>query len=281
MEYRRLGKTGLNVSILGFGGIPIGNLEGRIPLDGETSAKEAANVVNRALDLGVNFIHTSFTYGDSAYKIGKVMKERRDDCFLAVKMQTKNKTKSETEELLKRSLEALNTDHIDIAELAVNADVFQKAMGPDGAYEALLDAKEEGVIDFIGITSHDVDFLTEAITTEAFSNLITPFNYVANKAKEKLLSVAAKLDLGVIAMKTLGRGGLPEVEKALRYVWGHDIDTAIVGMNKIEQVEQLVSIATNPLQLDEEEQRHLQRIAEEIIKEGRLSKSGAVSREPQ
>ena len=179
-------------------------------------------MVNRALDLGVNFIHTSFTYGDSAYKIGKVMKERRDDCFLAVKMQTKNKTKSETEELLKRSLEALNTDHIDIAE----------------------------------------------------------FNYVANKAKEKLLSVAAKLDLGVIAMKTLGRGGLPEVEKALRYVWGHDIDTAIVGMNKIEQVEQLVSIATNPLQLDEEEQRHLQRIAEEIIKEGRLSKSGAVCGEP-
>jgi predicted aldo/keto reductase-like oxidoreductase len=277
LRYRVLGQTGLEVSILGFGGIPIGNLEGRVPRDGRTGEKEAAGVINRALDLGVNFVHTSVTYGDSAWKIGKIMKERRDDCYLAIKMQTRNKTKKETEDLLRKSLEALNTDHIEIAELPVNAEVFPEAMGPDGAHEALREAKEEGIIDYIGITSHDADFLTEAIHTKAFSNLITPFNYAANKAKDKLLTLAAELDMGVIAMKTLGRGGLPEVEKALRYVWGHDIDTAIVGMNKISQVEHLVTIADDPKKLTTEEERQLEKIAEEIIKAGRLSGSGAVS----
>lgn len=277
MKYRILGKTGLKVSILGFGGIPIGNLKPRIPLDGTTGEREAIAVVNRALDLGVNFIHTSLTYGDSAFKIGKVMKGRKDDCFLAVKMQTKSKTGRETEELLEKSLQALNTDHIEIAELPVNAAAYPKAMGPGGAYEALQGAKEKGVIDFIGVTSHDADFLTEVITTGAFSNLITPFNYVAEMGREKLFSLAAKLDVGVIAMKTLGRGGLPEVQKALRYVWGHDIDTAIVGMNKIHQVEQAVEIANDFQKLTEEEERQLQKIAEEIIQAGRLSKSGAVS----
>jgi len=277
LRYRVLGQTGLEVSILGFGGIPIGNLEGRIPRDGKTSEKEAAKVVDRALDLGVNFVHTSVTYGDSAWKIGNVMKERRDDCYLAIKMQTKDRTKKETEDLLGKSLEALNTDHIEIAELPVDAEVFPRAMGPDGAYEALREAKEEGIIDYIGITSHDVDFLTEAIHTKGFSNLITPFNYAANRAKDKLLTLAAELNMGVIAMKTLGRGGLPEVEKALRYVWGHDIDTAIVGMNKISQVEKLVAIADDPKKLTAEEEEKMRKIAEEIIEAGRLSNSGAVS----
>ena len=277
LRYHVLGKTGLKVSILGFGGIPIGNLKGRILRDGTTSEKQAAKVVNRALDLGVNFVHTSVTYGDSAQKIGNVMKERRDDCYLAIKMQTKNKAKKETEDLLKKSLTALNTDHIEIAELPVNAEVFPKAMGPEGAYEALREAKEEGIIDYIGITSHDVDFLTEAIHTKAFSNFITPFNYAANRAKDKLLTLAAELDMGVIAMKTLGRGGLPEVEKALRYVWEHDVDTAIVGMNGISQVEQLVAIADDPKKLTIDEERQLKKIAEEIIGASRLSRSGAVS----
>ncbi len=276
MQYRVLGKTGLKVSILGFGGIPIGNVKGRIPRDGVTSEEQAVIVVNRALDLGVNFIHTSFTYGDSAYKIGKVMKERRDDCYLAVKMQTKNKTRKETEELLEQSLQALNTDHIDIAELPVNAEAFPRAMGLEGAYQALKKSREEGIIDFIGITGHEVDFLIEAVTSKAFSNLIVPFNYVANTAKDELLPLAAELDLGFIAMKTLGRGGLPEAEKALKYVWGHDVDTAIVGMNKVSQVEQLSVLADDAKRLTEEDEKYLQKIAKEIIEAGRLHQSGAI-----
>ena len=264
MNYRTLGKTGLKVSILGFGGIPISNV----------SEEEALAVVNHALDLGVNFIHTSITYGDSTYKIGQVMEKRRDECFLAAKVG--GRTEREAEDTLRRSLKALNTDHIEIAQLPINAYEFPQVMGPKGAYKAFEKARHEGVIDFIGITSHDVDFLTEAITTKAFSNLIMPFNYVAREDRERLLSLAAELDMGVIAMKTLGRGGLTNVVQALRYVWNHDVDTAIVGMNRLSEVEENVATANNPQPLTEEEERRLQKIAEEVIKGNGLSSSGAV-----
>ena len=129
MRYRILGKTDLKVSILGFGGISIMRV----------SEKKAVDVVNRALDLGVNFVHTSVTYGDSAYKIGQVMKERRDECFLAVKVG--GRTEKEAEERLKKSLEALNTDKVEIVELPVNAAAFPEVMGLGGAYKAFEKAK--------------------------------------------------------------------------------------------------------------------------------------------
>lgn len=263
-----LGQTGLKVSILGFGGIPIM----------EVSESEAVAVVNRALDSGINFIHTSITYGDSAYKIGKVMIERRDDCFLAVKIGGSERTAEEAEERLRKTLEALNTEHVEIAELPVNAEGFAKAMGPGGAYEAFEKAKEEGVIDHIGITSHDVGFLEEAITTGRFSNVITPFNYAASSARKKLIHLASELDMGVIAMKTLGKGGLPKPSLALQYVWGHDIDTSIVGMKKLTEVDQNVSAANNLRPLSRKDIEELKTMAEDVISSNRLSSSGAVTK---
>jgi predicted aldo/keto reductase-like oxidoreductase len=270
MEHRILGETGLKVSILGFGGIPIKDV----------SESEAVEVVNRSLDSGIDFVHTSITYGDSAFKIGKVMVERRDDCYLAVKIGGSERTFEEADGRLKETLRALNTDHVEIAELPVNAEGFPKAMGPGGAYRALEKAREEGVIDHIGITSHDVDFLEEAITTGKFSNVITPFNYAASSARNKLIGSAKAIGLGVIAMKTLGKGGLPNPSMALRYVLNHDIDTAIVGMNKISEVDENISVANNPVQPSREELEKLKIWAEEIIRDDRLSSSGAVTRNP-
>ncbi len=264
MKYRVLGKTGLKVSILGFGGIPLRRI----------SDKEAIDVLNRALDLGVNFIHTSITYGDSAYKIGQVIKERRNECFLAVKVG--GRTEKEAKENLKKSMKALKVDKVEIAELPINATAFSQVMGSNGAYIAFQKAKQEGIIDFIGVTSHDVDFLNDAISTKAFSNLITPFNYAANTARTKLLSFAEELNIGFIAMKTLGKGGLPHVPQALRYVWNHSVHTAIVGMNKLSEVEENVATANNFQPLTKEEENQLQKIAEEVIKANRLSSSGAV-----
>lgn len=178
MKYRVLGRTGLRVAILGFGGIPISRVR----------EADARAVVNRALDLGVNLIHTSVTYGDSAAKIGQVLSERRDECIVAVKVG--GRTAHEAEACLRESLAALQTDHIEIAELPVNAAAFPQVMGKGGAYEAFHRAREEGLIDFIGITSHDVAFLAEAITTDAFSNLVVPFNYAATAARTALLPLA-------------------------------------------------------------------------------------------
>jgi predicted aldo/keto reductase-like oxidoreductase len=119
-------------------------------------------------------------------------------------------------------------------------------------------------------------FLIDVIPTKSFSNLIAPFNYVATTARERLLSVEVELNMGIIAMKTLGKGGLSNVSQALRYVLNQDIDTAIVGMNKKTEVEENVATAENLHPLTEEEKHSLQRRAEEIIKANRLSSSGAV-----
>jgi predicted aldo/keto reductase-like oxidoreductase len=267
MEYRILGKTGLKVSKLGFGGIPIRDV----------SEGQAVSVVNRALDLGVNFIHTSVTYGDSTSKIRGVLEERRDECILAAKVGG-GRTREDAEKRFSESFEALGVDHIEIAELPINAGDFPKAMAPGGAYEAFVEAREQGLIDFIGITGHDIDFLKDAIQTEAFSNVIAPYNYVSNKAEEGLFSTAREMDLGIIAMKALGVGGIPEVRKALRYVWNGDVDTAIVGMSTLQEVEMNVEVSKDCPPLTEEERRLLKEISKRIQREGRLKFSGKITR---
>ena len=266
MEYRILGRTGLRLSVLGFGGIPIR----------EVSEKQAVAVVNTCIDHGVNFIHTSVTYGDSCQKLSKVLKDRRDEVVLAVKIGS-GRTKADAEQRLKETFETLRVDHVEVAELPINARDFPTAMAPGGAYEAFVEARERGEIDHIGITGHDVDFLVDAIQTDAFSNVMAPYNYVAIKAEERLLPLARRKGLGIIAMKVMGVGGIPEPPKALRYVLLGIIDTAIVGMSKLEEVEENLRIAEDPEPLTDEELKHLREISERIQIEGRLKFSGKIT----
>jgi predicted aldo/keto reductase-like oxidoreductase len=267
IQYKTLGKTGIKIPKLSFGGIPIR----------DETEKQALEVVNRCLDHGVNFIHTSITYGDSTQKIKKILQERRDECTLAVKIGG-GRTRQHAEKVLQDTFEALKVDHIEIAELPINANDFPKAMEPGGAYEAFTEAQEQGLIDHIGITGHDIEFLNEAIKTEKFDNVIAPYNYVANKAEEELFKTARSLDIGIIAMKVLGVGGIPEVEKALRYAWDADIDTALVGMRRVEEVEMNVEVANKGKPLTEDEQKELQEIAERIKQEKRLKFSGKITK---
>lgn len=253
--------------MLGFGGIPIRNV----------SEKQAVAVVNRCIDKGVNFIHTSVTYGDSCQKLSKVLEGRRDEVVLAVKIGDGGRTRANAEQRLKETFETLKVDRVEIAELPINARDFPEAMASGGAYEAFVDAQERGEIDHIGITGHDIDFLVDAIQTDAFSNVIVPYNYVANKAEERLLPLARRKGLGIIAMKVMGVGGIPEPPKALRYVLSGTIDTAIVGMSRLEEVEENLRIAENPEPLTEEELSLLREISERIKREGRLKFSGKIT----
>jgi predicted aldo/keto reductase-like oxidoreductase len=266
MEYRTLGRTGLRLSVLGFGGIPIRDV----------SEKQAVAVVNRCIDKGVNFIHTSVTYGDSCQKLSKVLEGRRDEVVLAVKIGG-GRDRADAEQRLKETFETLRIDHVEVAELPINARDFPEAMAPGGAYEAFVDAQERGEIDHIGITGHDIDFLVDAIQTDAFSNVIVPYNYIANKAEERLLPLARRKGLGIIAMKVMGVGGIPEPPKALRYVLPRTIDTAIVGMSRLEEVEENLRIAENPEPLTDEELGLLREISERIQREGRLKFSGKIT----
>ncbi len=252
MEYRILGKTGLKVSIVGFGGIPIRNI----------GQKEAVEVVNRALDLGINLIHTAPTYGDSASKIGEVMKERRDECILNVKIFGSTKEQAQTQ--LEQSLKMLNTDRIDIAQFRITEGLFEQGMGESGGFQVLRKAQMEGTIGHIGVTDHDPKFLVKAISKGFFSNLVVPFNFVYDGAREDLIPLAKKMNVGITVMKPLGRGVLLNVSEAFNYVWGHGVPTTIVGMKNVKEVEENARIGEKAKPLSNEQRERLESLAKEL-----------------
>ncbi|MDH5461021.1 MAG: aldo/keto reductase, partial [Candidatus Bathyarchaeota archaeon] len=146
MQKRRLGRTGLQVSAIGFGGIPIIAL----------SRKEAEKVVRHAFEKGINYFDTARAYGDSEDKIGAALKDVRDDVVIATK--THQRTKEEAARAgLKQSLRNLQTDRIDIVQLhgIDSEEMLEKAMGAEGSLAALEEAKKDGKIDYIGLSGHN------------------------------------------------------------------------------------------------------------------------------
>ena len=269
LEYRVLGKTGLKVSILGFGGIPIANI----------SEPDAINVVKKAFEVGVNYFHTSPTYGDSAIKIGKALKDVRDECILNVKIFGADRKR--TEKGLRKALKMLRTDRIEIVQFRVTKEQFKKSLGENGGFKVLLRAQKEGVVSHIGITDHDPSFLAEAIKTGLFSNVIVPYNYVFREAERELLPLARSLDVGVTAMKPLGRGILVNVSEALNYIWEHNVATAIVGMKNIREVEENAKIGFKPAPLSDDQKKKLRFLAENLLRRYRIENGALIPKDIQ
>ncbi|MGD6851325.1 MAG: aldo/keto reductase [Candidatus Bathyarchaeia archaeon] len=191
MDKRRLGRTNLWVSQVGFGGTWIAEL----------SFTEAVNVLRHAFDLGVNYFDTAVTDGDSEEKIGEALKDVRDQCVIATK--TGSRTKRESLEDFQRSLKRLKTGCLDIIQLHGIDDekTLRKAMGPDGSLQTCKDAKKTGLVKFIGITGHKPRVLAKALQSGEFDTVLVPINFVTRQALEELLPVAKALDVGVVAMK--------------------------------------------------------------------------------
>ena len=164
MQKRRLGRTNLQVSIVGFGGTWISELP----------RPEAVRVVQKAFELGINYFDTARWDGDSEEKLGAALKDVRDQCVIATK--TGSRTKKESLEDFKSSLKLLQTDHVDIIQLHGIDDekTLAKAMGPDGALQTCKEAQKEGLADFIGITGHKPRVLTKAIKTGEFDTVLGP-----------------------------------------------------------------------------------------------------------
>jgi hypothetical protein len=268
MRTRRLGRTDLQVSIVGFGGIPIIAL----------SRKEAERVVEYAYEKGINYFDTARAYGDSEEKIGAALKDVRDDVIIATK--THQRTKEEAARAgLKQSLRNLQTDRIDLVQLhGIDSEkTLQKAIDSDGSLAALEEAKAQGKVDYIGISGHNPYVLERAIATGKFDTVLVPLNVLERKATEKLIPLAKELDVGIIIMKALGgcgaplqypqrggrflgkpeedwpdpseflthfgRDGFERSQRSLRFVLAHSIDTVIPGLRSEEQVNYVVKVA--------------------------------------
>lgn len=272
MPTRALGRTGVQVGIMGLGG--------QAAIDAAGKEDLAVAIVERALDLGINYIDTAPAYGPgrcSERSIGQVMKGRRSQAFLASK--THRRTRDESLRLLDESLRLLQCDHLDlwqIHDLSTMEQVDQ-VFARGGAIEALVQAREQKMVHFLGVTGHaDPRVLTEAILRFPFDCVLMAVN-AADRHQlsfiESLLPLAVQKGLGIAAMKIAGNGRLVfnwkrlarfqrpgnlTMQEAMHYVLTLPVNTAVIGCGSVAELERNVEIARSFAPLPEQEMHALE-----------------------
>jgi aryl-alcohol dehydrogenase-like predicted oxidoreductase len=249
---RPLGATGVNVPLVGYGTAPLGK---------GATLQHAEHCLNFAIDLGITYLDTSPDYGSEPH-VGAVMKTRRDEVFLATKVNRRSKQGVLDE--VKESLRKLQTDHVDLIQVhSVSAWAdLEEALAPDGAIAGLEQARAQGLVRFIGITGHArPELLGHALTQYPFDTVLVACGMVdrlITSPETFLLPRARERNVGVIAMKTLGHGHVKNIDLALRYSLGlPGVSLAIVGMDVPVQIQQIAQIAADFKPLAEEEEARL------------------------
>lgn len=240
IPHRPLGKTGLNISILGLGCVAIGH--------GPHSIAEGARIVDACIDAGINYIDCASSYGNAEVKVSEVMKARRKEVVLTTKTLERDKDASWSE--INRSLERLKTDYVDLLQIhSVNSmDVLDEVTGKNGSLASAVRAKDQGMCRHVGITGHTrPQVLREALNRYPFETTLVPLSSVdklVNDFGDDLFPLAKEKGFGIIAMKVLSAGRVSEyVSESLRYAMTLPISTAIVGMGTMEEVKQNVEVA--------------------------------------
>ncbi len=236
---RKLGKTGVEVTILGLGG------EGILRTYGYE--KEAYALINRALDIGVQYFESARAYSGSEAYYGKALKERRRGVFLASKSHARDKKGAL--KYLDETLRNMGTDYLDLWQVhdVRTEDDIEEIFGPKGALEAFVEAKEKGLTRFIGVTGHqDPKIVRRCIEMFDFDTVLLPVNPAELFYKsfiEMVIPSAQERGMGIIGMKVYLRGlveGLPwfdTMEPFLHFALSQPITTAVIGCDSIEQLE--------------------------------------------
>ena len=293
MPTRNLGKTGYKVGIFSLGG--------QAALERPNNFDVAVPIINRALDLGVNYLDTSSIYGGPArwseQYVGQVMKTRRNEAFLATK--TKERTREGSMRMIDKSLQLLNTDHVDLWQLhdiGTMKDI-NGIFAPGGAMEALIAMQQQGVVRYLGITGHyRPDPLVEAINRHPFDCILMALNAADPHHftfQEQLLPLAVERQMGIIGMKIPGRGriltsfnpppleqqkhswegmvlaptpGTLTMKEAVGYTLSRPVSTIIIGCDNIAQLEENVQIARDFTPFNEQQLATLAAKAEPVSK---------------
>jgi predicted aldo/keto reductase-like oxidoreductase len=230
--------------------------------------EKALSALNQAIDLGITYLDTAYSYGDgkSETRVGKVMATRRKEVWLATKIP--DRTRDAFLKRLEDSLKRLQVDHVDLVHIHSlgQADDLAKIEAPDGAMKGLLEAREQKMARFIGMTSHtNGEVMAQAITRSDLDCVQMALNASRNSHFEELaLPAANRKNLGVIAMKITGQefllGNAPgkaEISSLLRYSMSLPVTTAVVGMPHLEMLQENVAIARNFSPLGDAEMQQL------------------------
>ncbi len=253
MEYTNLGNTGLKVSRLGFGGIPIQRI----------TQEEATALIHKLPEYGVNYIDTARGYTVSEEYLGIAMEGIRDKFVLATKSMAR--TREAMEKDIETSLKNLRTDHIDLYQVH-NAPPAQMniVIGEGGALEALLEAKAAGKIGHIGITAHEIGTFEMGLEMDWVETIMFPYNFVELQAAD-LIRKCAEKGKGFICMKPLAGGAIENAPLAMRFIASNkDITVNIPGMANEDELKQNVAAACDPAPLSEDDLREVQNIRDTL-----------------
>jgi len=238
---RTLGKTGLLINEVGFGGIPIQRI-----------TQEGVNIIiDELINTGVNFIDTARGYTVSETYLGVALKNRRNKFYLCTKSMSRNYHDMKKD--IDISLSNLQTDYIDLYQFhnVKSTEEYNIIMAEDGAFKALVEAKEAGKVKNIGITSHNLDFLLTIIDDYQFDTIQFAYNILETKA-EILFKKAKEHNVGVIVMKPLAGGMISDAKLAMKFVLNNpNVSVVIPGMDSVEQVQENTSVTVGDYSEDE------------------------------
>lgn len=219
---RKLGRTGAELSIIGFGGIIVMN----------QTPEESADYVARAVDAGVNYFDVAPSYGNAEERLGPALKPHRDKCFLACKTAERDGAKAEAQ--LHRSLELMQTDHFDLYQLHAITDVekdVDAVFAPGGVMERLLKAREAGKIRHLGFSAHSEAAAQAALARFDFDTILFPFNYATwgkGGFGPDTFKLVREREMGLLALKSMARQkwpeGLPQEKRKWSKTWYEPLD---------------------------------------------------------
>lgn len=215
---RALGKTGERLSIIGFGGILVRDMEQKV----------ANDLVARAFEQGINYFDVAPTYGNAQQQLGPALQPYRKKCFLACK--TTERLKDGAEKELHESLKQLATDHLNLYQLhaLTTKDDVERAFGPNGAMEVFLKARQEGKVRFLGFSAHSEQAALLAMEKYDFDTILFPINFVCwyqGNFGARVVAKAKEKQMGILALKSLAMSPIPEgTKKPYHKLWYLPVD---------------------------------------------------------
>lgn len=253
MEYTILGKTGLKISKIGFGGIPIQRIK----------AEEARPLFEALVECGINYLDTARAYTVSEEYIGAAMEGLRDRFVVATK--SGSKTREDMARDIETSLKNLRTDYIDLYQVHnPSMEALDTIIGEGGALEALLEAKAAGKIGHLGLTCHSAQVFERALELPWVETIMFPYNIVETQGEE-LIHRCREKNIGFVDMKPLAGGAIEDGELALRFVLNNpDVTVTIPGMYSVDEIRQNAAVAGDKSPLTAEEKEKMDEVRKQL-----------------
>ena len=253
MEYVTLGKTGLKISRMGFGGIPIQRID----------AQGTKKLMTVMAEKGINYIDSARGYTVSESFIGEGLEGIRDKFILATKSMSR--TKEAMAKDIDISLENFRTDYIDLYQVHnPSVEQLDQVIGADGALEALLEAKEAGKIGHIGLTAHSLEVFEKALEMDWVETIMFPYNIVERQG-EALIHRCREKNIGFIDMKPLAGGAIEDGRLALRFICANpDVTVVIPGMYDVSEIEKNIEAVEDTTPLTGEELEGMEAVRKQL-----------------